>query len=82
MIWRVIKIIRILYPIVTCVYDAVQKKHPDKVSKHVVANADQVVIGLAKKAGINVGHTETELVRSAVHYVRAKSNRYKNLRNN
>ena len=79
-VWRAIKIIRILYPIVTRVYNTFKGKHPLGMNKHNVARADQVIIKLASKAGLNVGHTEAELVRSAIHYVRAKSDRYKNLK--
>ena len=78
-IWRALKIIRVLFPIVTSVYGAVQKKHPNKVSNKVAAHADTVIIDLAKQAGLNIGHTEAALVRSAVHYVRAKGERYDQL---
>ena len=79
-IWRAVKIIRVLYPIVTLVYDAFQKKYPVKMNKYNVARADQAIIKMAANAGLDIGHTEATLVRSAVHYVRAKSSRYKKIK--
>lgn len=61
-----------LLPIALDVYRAV--KDPDKPEK--AEDALDLIINQAKGQGLQIGHTEAELARSAVHFAQAKKERH------
>jgi len=77
--WRAVRIIFKLYPIVSQVYTVLAEKKGDKITKTTANAACEAIIGTAKDCGMKIGHTEAELVRSAIHYAAAKSDRYKEI---
>ena len=79
-VWRALRIIRLLYPIASQVYDIIAGKKQKHVSIRQSKGAIESIIIAAKRKGINIGHTEAELVRSAIHYVKTKGERYTNLK--
>jgi len=68
-----LSVIQKLYPIGKEIYEAVS----DPAQPHV--QADQAIDMIKQKAkaeGLDIGHTEAELVRSAIHFAKAKVKRH------
>jgi hypothetical protein len=74
--WSAFRVIKALYPIGQSVYDAYQgHSNSSKKTKPLTA-----IKKLAKDQGINIGNTEAELIRSAIHYAEGKVARHKTLK--
>ena len=74
--WLAFKVIKALYPIGISVYEAYQGHTLNSRKSRPVTTIKR----LAKSQGIEIGHTEAELVRSAIHYAVAKTSRQKELK--
>ncbi|MGA1825717.1 MAG: hypothetical protein ACMUIP_13765 [bacterium] len=66
-------VINKLYPIARDIYDGVSDPEKPDVKAD---NAIDLIKEKAGKEGLYIGHTEAELVRSAIHFARAKSKRH------
>ena len=73
--WLVFRIIRKLYPIGREVFDKYQDTPTGKKVKPVREIKEK-----ANAEGFNIGNTEAELIRSAIHYVVDKKSRRKGLK--
>ena len=68
-----LSVIQKLYPIGKEIYESVS----DPAKPHVQANqAIDLIKEKAKAEGLYIGHTEAELVRSAIHFAKAKGKRH------
>jgi len=68
-----LSVIQKLFPIGKEIYEAVN----DPAQPHVQANqAIDLIKQKAKAEGLDIGHTEAELVRSAIHFAKAKVKRH------
>ena len=68
-----LSVIQKLYPIGKEIYEAVNDPAKPQVQ------ADQAIDLIKEKAkaeGLDIGHTEAELVRSAIHFAKAKGKRH------
>ena len=66
-------VINKLYPIARDIYDGVSDPEKPDVKAEDALN---LIKEKARKKGLYIGHTEAELVRSAIHFARAKSKRH------
>ena len=75
--WLVFKVIKALYPIGRDVFDEYQGKNIDRRRKN---DPVRKIKARANAQGFNIGNTEAELIRSAIHYVVDKKDRRKGLK--
>ena len=66
-------VINKLYPIARDIYDGVSDPEKPDVKAEDALN---LIKEKASKEGLYIGHTEAELVRSAIHFARAKCKRH------
>ena len=66
-------VINKLYPIAKEIYDEVNDPAKPDIKQ---GNAIDLIKEKASKEGMYIGHTEAELVRSAIHFAKAKSKRH------
>lgn len=71
-ILMLVPVIERLWPIAKEVYQMVAD--PDRPEQP--EDALDLIIDRAKEEGLEIGHTEAELVRSAVHFVQSKKERH------
>lgn len=70
-----ISVINKLYPVAKEIYDGVNDPSQPKVQAD---NAIDLIKEKAKEKGLDIGHTEAEFVRSAIHFAKAKGSRHSN----
>jgi len=67
------RILDTLLPIASDVYRAVQDPTDKTATKK---NAVELIRQKAAEKGLDVGHTEAEIARSAIHFMKAKAKRH------
>ena len=68
-----LSVIQKLYPIAKEIYEAVSDPGKPEIQS---GNAIEHIKERAKKEGLQIGHTEAEMVRSAIHFAKAKTKRH------
>ena len=71
-------VINKLYPVAKDIYEAVNDPDQPEIQAD---KATELIKEKAREKGLSIGHTEAELVRSAIHFARAKSKRHTNFVN-
>ena len=68
-----LSVIQKLYPIAKDIYESVNDPGKPEIKAD---KATDLIKEKAKEKGLNIGHTEAELVRSAIHFAKAKGKRH------
>ncbi len=75
-IFLAIKVLRRIVPAAIGIYNDVNDSQKPDITKD---NAVDLIKKCAVKKGLEIGNTEAELARTAIHYAISKTDRHKNL---